>query len=138
MHTILVVDDNLDSCRILAKLLTGMGNKAICVCSGQLAIDSLEAHVPLLVILDVMMPDMDGIEVLHRIRANPLTTHLPVIMYSAVDDCGYGVYAKSQGANDFWPKGRIDLSKLRQMVAPYMAPVTGTASAATNPGAAGH
>ncbi len=106
----------------MARLLTVMGNNAIWVTSGQLALDSLHTRIPLLVILDVMMPDMDGIEVLDHIRSNPRTAKLPVIMYSAIDDCGYAVYAKSRGATDFWPKGRIDLSKLHQMVAPYMTP----------------
>jgi CheY-like chemotaxis protein len=122
MHAILVVDDSVDSCRAMARLLSVMGNSAIWVTSGQMALDSLHKNIPRLVILDVMMPGMDGIEVLRQIRNNPLTAGLPVIMHSAIDDCGYASFAKSKGATDFWPKGRIDLSKLHQMVAPYMTP----------------
>jgi CheY-like chemotaxis protein len=121
MHTILVVDDNVDSCKVLAKLLTMMGDKALCVCSGQLALDSLRLRIPSLVILDVMMPSMDGMEVLRRIRSDPKTAHLPVVMFSAIDDPEYPGYAKSKGAADFWMKGRMDFSRIHQLVAPYMA-----------------
>jgi two-component system cell cycle response regulator len=121
MHTILVVDDYVDSCTVLAKLLTMLGDKALCVCSGQEALDSLRRRIPSLVILDVMMPGMDGMEVLRRIRSEPKTAHLPVVMFSAIDDPGYAEYAKGKGATDFWMKGRMDFSKLHQLVAPYMA-----------------
>jgi CheY-like chemotaxis protein len=120
MHSILVVDDNIDACEMLAKLLTMIGDKAVCVCCGQAALDSLRKHIPRLVILDVMMPGMDGIEVLRRIRADPRTAGLPVIMFSAVCDPQFAAYAKSEGANEFWVKGEIDFSTLHRRVAPYM------------------
>jgi CheY-like chemotaxis protein len=120
MHNILVVDDNPDSCKVLAKLLTVLGDKALGVTSGQLALDSLQTRIPRLVILDVMMPDMDGMEVLRRIRREPRTAHLPVVMFSAINDPAYAGYAMSKGAADFWVKGQIDFSKLHQLVAPYM------------------
>ena len=121
MHLILVVDDTPDSCKVLAKLLTMMGDKAICVSSGQLALDSLQLHIPRLVILDVMMPGMDGMEVLRRIRSDQKTAHLPVVMFSAIADDGFANYAKSKGANDFWVKSQIDYSTLHQLVAPYIS-----------------
>jgi len=101
MYTILVVDDSVDWCNVLAKLLTMMGDKAVCVCSGQLALNSLQLHIPRLVILDVMMPDMDGMEVLRRIRSEPKTALLPVVMFSAIDDPAYPDYARSKGATDY-------------------------------------
>jgi two-component system, sensor histidine kinase and response regulator len=122
MHNILVVDDNPDSCRALARLLTITGASALCVLSGQLALDSLQRCIPSLVILDVMMPDMDGMEVLRRIHSDRRTAHLPVVMFSAVDDPAYAGYAISKGAADFWVKSQIDYSKLCEMVAPYVAP----------------
>jgi CheY-like chemotaxis protein len=121
MYAILVVDDYVDACAILAKLLTLMGDKAHCVSSGQQALDSLQIRIPRLVILDVMMPDMDGMEVLRRIRSEPTTAHLPVIMYSAIDNPGFAEDAKEKGATDFWVKGQLDLLQLHQLVAPYMA-----------------
>ena len=121
MHAILVVDDDADCCKILARLLTNMGDKAIGVSSGQLALDSLLLRIPSLVILDLSMPDMDGMEVLRCIRSNPQTAHLPVVMFSAMSEPAYAANAISNGATDFWVKGRIDFSTLHQLVAPYMA-----------------
>lgn len=120
MHNILVVDHNPDSCRVLAKLLTVMGDKAICALSGQQALDSLEIHIPRLVILDMMMPDMDGIEVLRLIRNNPKTAHLPVIIFTGIDDAEFALYARNQGAAECWVKGTIDYSTLHSLVAPYV------------------
>jgi len=122
MHAILVVDDHANSCNALARLLTKLGDNAVCVCSGKLALDSLQLHIPNLVILDVMMPGMDGMEVLRRIRIEPRTVNLPVVLFSSIEDPGYAYYAQCKGANDFWLKSRIDFSNLRELVAPYMVP----------------
>lgn len=84
-----------------------MGDKALCVCSGQLALDYLQLRFPSLVILEVMRPDMDGIEVSRRIRGEPKTAHLPVIMFSAIDDPGYADLT-------LFPLFPDDLSDLRQ------------------------
>jgi CheY-like chemotaxis protein len=121
MHIILVVDDDRDSGKMLAKLLTNLGEKALHVSSGQLALDSLELHIPRLVILDMMMPEMDGIDVLRQIRSNPKTACLPVVMFSAMSDPVNIADARRNGATDFWAKGRFDFSTLRQLVAPYLA-----------------
>jgi CheY-like chemotaxis protein len=121
MYVILVVDDDPDCCNMLAKLLTKVGKTALCVTSGQLALDSLQSCIPKLVIMDLMMPDIGGIEVLQHIRSNPRTAHLPVVIFSAMGDPKYEADAMSKGATDFWVKGQVDFSKLQQLVAPYLA-----------------
>jgi CheY-like chemotaxis protein len=121
MHTILVVDDDPDCCNMLAKLLATVGETALCVTGGQLALDSLQRCIPKLVILDLMMPDVGGLEVLRHIRSNRTTAHLPVVIFSAMGDPKYEADAMSKGATDFWVKGQIDFKKLHQLVAPYLA-----------------
>ena len=106
MGSILIVDDNLDGCRPLAKLLKHQGHRGICVGSGEEALAYLRSHRPDLVLLDVMMPDVDGYEVLRAVRRDPRTAHVPVIMFSAV--AGEFIdRAFREGATDYWLKGTL-------------------------------
>ena len=66
------------------------------------------------------MPHMDGMEVLRRIRREPKTALIPVLMFSAIDNLEYPHYAKSKGATVFWMKGKLDFPALHQLVASYM------------------
>jgi two-component system, cell cycle response regulator len=73
-----------------------------------------------LVILDVMMPGMDGPEVLRQIREEPATASLPVVMFSAVSDPQFHDHMRRKGANDFWTKASFDFGTLRERMAPYL------------------
>jgi CheY-like chemotaxis protein len=117
---ILIVDDHLESCRPLAKLLRLQGARAVCMTSGELALAYLRKHTPKLVILDLMMPGMDGLEVLRQIRADPRTAMIPVVILSAVSDPNLIDHAREKGANDYWVKSRVDYSQLQRMVSPYV------------------
>jgi CheY-like chemotaxis protein len=116
MAKILIVDDNPDLCTPLAKLLNHLGHKGICVNSGEDALNYLESCSPDLVILDVMMPGMDGMEVLRRVRENPQTARLPVIMFSAVHDPAFQAHARAKGATDYWVKAAVDFSTIDEML----------------------
>ena len=117
---ILIVDDHLESCRPLARLLRFQGTRAVCMTSGELALAYLRKHTPKLVILDLMMPGMDGLEVLRHIRADPRTARMPVVMLSAVSDPNLIEHAKNKGANDYWIKSQVDYSRLKQLINPYV------------------
>ena len=80
---ILIVDDNIDSITILRSILEQNGFSVQAALSGKEALKSLEGDVPDVVLLDVMMPEMSGLEVLQTIRDNNATTTLPVIMVTA-------------------------------------------------------
>jgi CheY-like chemotaxis protein len=108
--TVLVVDDQMDACRALARLLRHFGHDASCTDSGPNALAYLSSNKPDLVILDVMMPGMDGLDVLR------------VILFSALSDPKFRDYAINEGANDYWIKGAIDFSKLDQHLAQYLPP----------------
>jgi CheY-like chemotaxis protein len=80
---ILVVDDNLDSTMILRSVLESEGFSVRVANSGLDALAALAQEVPDLVLLDVMMPEMSGFEVLEQIRSAPATASVPVIMVTA-------------------------------------------------------
>ncbi len=80
---ILVVDDNVDSIMILRSILETQGYAVRTAQSGVDALDLLTHEVPDLVLLDVMMPQMSGIEVLERIKTTHATSKVPVIMVTA-------------------------------------------------------
>lgn len=120
MATILIVDDNPDTCKPLALLLNRIGHKSLCLFSGEEALAFLRRERPDLVILDVMMPGMDGIEVLRNLRADPTTANLPVVMFSAVADEAFRQHAIQKGANDYWVKASFDFSELSRRIATHL------------------
>ena len=123
MHTILVVDDDPMSCQALARLLSRLGDRALCVTGGRQALESLEHHIPRLIILDIMMPEMDGFAVLDAVRADPRLADVPVVMFSAMADPKTIQKARDRGATDYWVKTLIDYAHLRELVEPYVGGV---------------
>src|SRR5829696_1403712 len=83
---VLIVDDNADQGRPLALILKHSGYDAGFVTSGEAAMSKVRADPPQLLILDLMMPGMSGLDVLKLIRCDPNTVDLPVVIYSAVSD----------------------------------------------------
>ena len=102
---ILVVDDNEDNRYTLVRRLEreGYRNLATAV-DGREALDRLAAGLFDLVLLDVMMPELDGIETLARIKADPGLRHVPVVMISAATDLERVVRCIELGADDYLPK----------------------------------
>jgi CheY-like chemotaxis protein len=113
MANLLFVDDNLEATRPMAMLFRFFSHQVDCVGSGNEALTYLEQKLPDVVVLDVMMPGMDGMEVLRQIRNNPRTARLAVVMYSAVSDPAYRDSALTKGADDYLVKGSIEVDELR-------------------------
>ena len=86
MATILVVDDTPISREPIAASLRLAGHKTLCASNGQEALRLLRGACPDLVLLDASMPILDGVATLRRIRANPATVDLPVILLTASTD----------------------------------------------------
>ncbi|MEE8400147.1 MAG: response regulator, partial [Desulfobacterales bacterium] len=84
-HSIMVVDDNEIDLKQTASVIEAEGIEALCAESGSICMEMLKAQLPDVVVLDLMMPEMDGFEVLDKIRMNPETRSLPVIIVSAKD-----------------------------------------------------
>ena|SRR5438270_9489733 len=116
MAKLFFVDDNLDAVRPMAMLFRFFSHDVDYVASGDEALAYLEQKLPDLVVLDAMMPGMDGMEVLRRIRGSDRTARLPVIMYSAVSDPAYREAALRKGADDYLVKGSIEIEELRRRI----------------------
>jgi len=101
---LLVVDDNEENRDVLARRLQKQGHWAVTAPGGREALDALAEQPFDLVLLDIMMPEMDGYEVLSRIKNNPQTQRLPVIMISALDEMDSVVRCIEMGAADYLPK----------------------------------
>lgn len=101
---ILVVDDDLDSLKLIGLLLQRQGYQVVAAPGGSQGLAQAESESPDLILLDIMMPEMDGYEVCKRLRRDPRLAHIPVIMFTAktrVDDKVTGFEA---GADDYLTK----------------------------------
>jgi len=83
---VLVVDDLAQNVRLLEAVLSPKGFRVVTASTGEEALDVLGKEHPDLVLLDILMPGMDGYEVCHRIRQDPQTAFLPVIMITATGE----------------------------------------------------
>ena len=104
MGTILVIDDDPLNRRLLTATLEHQGHQTSSAEDGKTALAMLADDPPDVVLLDLVMPGMDGIEVLERIKADEELRHLPVIVISGVDDAESVVRCIEMGAEDFLPK----------------------------------
>ncbi len=101
---VLVVDDAHENRALLRRRLQLMGHEVEVAESGEEALDLLTRTPVDVVLLDILMPGMDGLEVLGHIRRDPRSQHLPVIMLSALDNEQIVVRSVELGADDFVPK----------------------------------
>jgi len=101
---ILVVDDLEENRELLSRRLSRLGYSVQLAHGGQRALDFVAANPVDLVLLDIMMPELDGLEALQRLKANPITQHIPVIMLSSADQIDTVVRCIKLGADDFLPK----------------------------------
>ena len=101
---ILIVDDGPDNLRILCEILRREGYVARPHCDGAMALKAAAALPPDLILLDIMMPGMDGFEVCRRLKQDARLRDVPVIFISAIDDVADKVRAFSVGAVDYVSK----------------------------------
>jgi diguanylate cyclase (GGDEF)-like protein/PAS domain S-box-containing protein len=98
---ILVVDDKPENLRLLSQTLSQEGYEVRCVISGQMALRVAHSILPDLILLDVMMPELDGYQVCAQLKADEPTQHIPIIFLSANNDTIDKVKAFNAGAVDY-------------------------------------
>lgn len=101
---ILVVDDQESNLQVVASVLSSAGYELVPASSGEQALKRIAARLPDLILLDLLMPDIDGFEVCRRIQANPDWAKLPIIFVSAADDKEMIVRALDSGGVDYVTK----------------------------------
>ncbi len=112
LAVVLVVDDEERNVKLLETLLHADGHATLAARNGNEALAIAAAEKPDLILLDVMMPDMDGFETVERLKADPGTRQVPVIMVTALDDRESKLRALEAGAEEFLSKpiDRADLT----------------------------
>ncbi len=101
---VLVVDDILSNVKLLEAKLTAEYFEVVTAFNGLECLAKMDEGIPDIVLLDVMMPGMDGFEVCRRIKSNPKTAHVPVVMVTALDQPSDRVAGLDAGADDFLTK----------------------------------
>src|SRR3990170_1933806 len=102
--SILIVDDEERNLRLLGVILANYGYAFETAKNGIEALEKTQAYKPDLILLDIMMPEMDGYETCRRLKEDALTRHIPVVMVTALADREAKVKGLEAGANDFLTK----------------------------------
>lgn len=100
----LVVDDSPTICAILGKMLRSEGYEVLSATDGGKAIEVARNKLPALIFLDVVMPGMNGFRVLKKLRQDPLTARIPIVMISGNQQASEQFYLQRCGADDFMKK----------------------------------
>ncbi len=101
---ILIVDDDVDTLRLVGLMLQKIGYQIIAASNGEQGLAKAFEERPDLILLDVMMPDMDGYEVTRRLRKNPATASTPILMFTAKTQLDDKVVGFEVGADDYLTK----------------------------------
>ena len=101
---ILIIDDDLDTLRLVGLMLQRQGYQISAATNGQQGLDKAFDENPDMILLDIMMPDMDGYEVTRRLRSNPSTMETPILMFTAKTQMEDKVIGFEVGANDYLTK----------------------------------
>ena len=103
MAKILVVDDEAMVCKLFERLLTRLGHEVVAASTGRAGVEAYRRHRPTATILDLHLPDMNGIEVLTEIHT--VDPRAPVIIWTGGDAEGWESQARQRGVTEFLVKG---------------------------------
>ncbi len=117
---VLVVDDNRITTKLLRRYLESNGFEAAEAYDGVECLEKVSQRKPDAVVLDVMMPRLDGYETVRRLRDNPATANIPVVIVTALNDVANQLKAIESGADDFLSKPieeKLLIAKVRLLTA---------------------
>jgi CheY-like chemotaxis protein len=124
---ILVVDDHPDTAHMLCRALGRNGYPTHCVDNGLEAIDFLKTRTPRLIVLDVQMPGMTGLEALDVMSRDERLRRIPVLVYSAANERDQSDLALRLGAKAYMVKGAVSIAEILALVARHATPDTSAA-----------
>jgi DNA-binding response OmpR family regulator/septum formation inhibitor-activating ATPase MinD len=101
---ILIIDDDVDTLKLVGMMLQKQGYKIIASSNGKQGLSQAEAENPDLILLDVMLPEMDGYQVAKHLRASPVTADTPILMFTAKTQLDDKVTGFEAGADDYLTK----------------------------------
>ncbi len=101
---ILIIDDDIDTLKLVGLMLQKQGYQIVAANNGEQGLTQAETENPDLILLDVMMPEMDGYEVAKRLRTNQLTANTPILMFTAKTQLDDKVTGFESGADDYLTK----------------------------------
>jgi CheY-like chemotaxis protein len=114
MPTVMVVDDTAIIRETVARILRKEGYTTVCASNGKEALETIQAAAPDIMLLDIMMPEMDGMATLAHLRQNPRWHSLPIIMMTALSDDEHQSKAEMLGASDYMVKARVSIDQMLQ------------------------
>src|SRR5213594_2880520 len=114
--TLLIVDDDEDYARLLVECFTGLGFQVVYVDSGQKALQEVKRLLPDIILLDIVMPELDGFEVCRQVRQLPECANMIIIMLTSKVEVEDKIKGIDIGANDYIVKP-FGLSELFEVVA---------------------
>jgi CheY-like chemotaxis protein len=112
---ILIVEDQDSIRRMIEALVSARGHEVVAVGTGTKAIDIATTEPPDMVLLDLMIPGYDGFEVCQRLRSDPGTRHIPVVITSALDDAESRSKATAAGATAYYTKPFSPIALLKEI-----------------------
>lgn len=118
-YNILVVDDKEDNRMVLKDFLLPLGFKVIEADSGTMALELVQQMLPDLILLDLMMPNLDGYETSRRLRSDPTMANIPIIAISASVYAAHKERSQLAGCSDFLPKP-VDTEALQTMIQKHL------------------
>jgi two-component system alkaline phosphatase synthesis response regulator PhoP len=119
LPTILVVDDDQQNVELVQAYLEDLACETVAAHDGREALETVAAQKPDLILLDVMMPKMSGFEVCRRLKNDPDTSHIPIIMVTALNEFGDIERGIDSGTDDFVSKpiNKLELlTRIRTML----------------------